>query len=63
MQSMTLSKQTLKMQLLQSQSGAWAAQGRLASHSLVGSAAGVGLESSNSVGQCMLLAVSGGGHS
>jgi len=62
-QSVTVAKQTVKMQLLQSQSVAGAAQGKLASLSLLRSAAEAGPESSNSVVQCMLLAVSGGGHS
>ncbi len=63
MQSMTLTKQTVNMQLLPKQG-----MGRPRKLLKTGmrepqSAAGAGLESINSVGQCRLLAGSGGGHS
>ncbi len=51
LQSVAVAKQTVKMQLLQSQSVAEAAQARLASLSLLRSTAEAGPESSNSVEQ------------
>jgi len=63
LQSVTVAKQTVKMQLLQSQSAAGAAHETLASQSLLRSAAEAALESNHSAVQCMLLAVSDGGHS
>ena len=62
-ESVTLATQTVKMQLLQSQSVAEAIQDRLASLSRLRSLAEAGPGSSSSVVQCTLLAVSGSGHS
>jgi len=63
MQSVTVAIQTVRMQLLQSQRAAEAIQERLALLNLLRSAAEVSPESSSSVVQSMLLALSGSGHS
>ncbi|DBA94895.1 TPA: hypothetical protein ACH3X1_002428 [Trebouxia sp. C0004] len=62
-QSVTVAIHTVRMHLLQNPSLAEAAQGRLASLSLLRSATEAGPGCSSSVVQFMLLAVFGGGHS
>ncbi len=57
MQSVTVAIQTVRMQLLQNQSMAEAVQERLASLSLLRSAAEAGQESSNSVVQFVVSGV------